>query len=161
MRRIAIIGIGSNLGDKIYNCEAAIDRLEGCRESRIIRRSSFYKTEPVGYLEQDVFINCVVELETALEPHALLRCLKRLEWALGRRETFAGGPRVIDLDILLYNGQKLKSEDLRIPHPHLHKRAFVLVPLCEIDPNVYHPCLKRTAGELLEALGEIEGVKKV
>lgn len=161
MRNVAIIGIGSNLGDKISNCESAINRLGSCRENRILRRSSFYKTAPIGYVEQDWFVNCVVKVETTWGPYELLECLKNLESALGRRETFVWGPRVIDLDILLFNSDEFTSKDLQVPHPHLHERAFVLVPLCEIDPEVVHPVLNRTARRLLEDLGEVEGVEKI
>jgi len=161
MKNIALIGIGSNLGSKINNCESAIDRLGGLRETRIIRRSSFYKTEPVGYGEQDWFVNCVIRVETGFGPYELLGCLKNLERALGRQRTFHWGPRVIDLDILLFNREEFTNKDLQIPHPHLHERAFVLVPLCEIDPEAVHPGLKKTARSLLEDLGEIEGVEKI
>ena len=161
MKNIALIGIGSNLGDKISNCESAIDRLGGFRENRILRRSSLYKTEPVGYSEQDWFVNCVIKVETIFGPYEILGHLKELERAFGRRKTFFWGPRVIDLDILLFNSEEFTSKDLQIPHPHLHERAFVLVPLCEIDPEAVHPGLQKTAQKLLEELGEIEGVKKL
>ncbi len=161
MKNIVIIGIGSNLGDKVGNCESAMERLGGCRANRILRRSSFYRTEPVGHVKQDFFVNCVIKVETALTPYDLLGCLKKLERALGRRKTVVWGPRVIDLDILLFNREEFSSKDLQIPHPRLHERAFVLVPLCEIDPDVVHPGLKTTAGKLLENLGEIEGVEKI
>ncbi len=158
---IAFIGIGSNLGDKINNCECAIFRVGGLEGTRIIQRSSFYKTEPVGYLDQDWFVNAVVKVETAWGPHRFLRCLKDLERGLGRQKTLFWGPRVIDLDLLLFNGEQFTSKDLHLPHPHLHERAFVLVPLCEIDPEAVHPGLKKTAQELLVDLGEIEGVEKI
>lgn len=161
MKNIALIGVGSNLGDKIGTCESAIDRLDRLKGIRIRKRSSFYKTEPVGYLEQDWFVNCVIKVETAFGPCELLGCLKNLEGALGRRKTFLWGPRVIDLDILLFNEEELRSEDLQIPHPRLHERAFVLVPLCEIDPQAFHPCLNQTAQKLLENLGEIKGVERI
>jgi 2-amino-4-hydroxy-6-hydroxymethyldihydropteridine diphosphokinase len=161
MGNVALIGIGSNLGDKIRNCEAAIDWLEGIDQNRVLKRSSFYKTEPVGYAEQDWFVNCVIKVETAFGPAELLRSLKRGEKALGRRKTFGWGPRVIDLDILLFNGESFTGAELEIPHRRLHERAFVLVPLCEIDPEAVHPGLKKTASELLEDLGEFEGVEKI
>jgi 2-amino-4-hydroxy-6-hydroxymethyldihydropteridine diphosphokinase len=160
-KNTAIIGIGSNVGDKIANCEAAIIRLEACTENRILGRSSLYKTEPVGYVEQDFFINCVIKVETKLAPDELLGCLKKLEKALGRKETFCWGPRIIDLDVLFFNGEEYRSADLQIPHPRVHERAFVLVPLCEIDPDLFHPALKKTARRLLADLGEITGVEKI
>ena len=161
MKKVAIIGIGSNLGDKIGNCEAAINHVENCGENRVLQRSSLYRTMPVGYVEQDSFVNCIIKIETGLGPHELLKCLKGLESFLGRRETFTWGPRVIDLDILLYEGEEIAVADLQIPHPRLHERAFVLVPLCEIDPQAVHPGLKKTVGELLEDLGETRGVEKI
>ncbi|MBW2057506.1 MAG: 2-amino-4-hydroxy-6-hydroxymethyldihydropteridine diphosphokinase [Deltaproteobacteria bacterium] len=161
VKNIAWIGIGSNVGDKVGNCQAAIDRLNSCRENRVLRCSSLYRTEPVGYLNQDWFINCVVRLETALGPEEFLSRLKNLEKALGRKKTFTWGPRVIDLDILLFNREKLSTQDLQIPHPRLHERAFVLVPLCEIDPEAVHPGLKKTASRLLADLGKVEGVEKI
>jgi 2-amino-4-hydroxy-6-hydroxymethyldihydropteridine diphosphokinase len=161
MKNIAIVGIGSNLGDKIKNCESAIDRLGRFRENRILQRSSLYKTEPMGYTAQDWFVNGVIKVETRWGPHALLGCLKRLERALGRRKTWPWGPRVIDLDLLLFNREEIQTKDVQIPHPHLHERAFVLVPLCEIDPEAVHPVLRKRAKELLKDLGEITGVEKI
>ncbi len=161
MKNIVLIGVGSNLGDKVSTCRSAIDRLDHLKEIRILKRSSLYKTEPVGYLDQEWFVNCVIKVETAFGPYELLGCLKNLEGALGRQKTFLWGPRVIDLDILLFNKEELRSKGLQIPHPHLHERAFVLVPLCEIDPQAFHPCLNKTARTLLENLGEIKGVERI
>ena len=161
MTHSAFIGIGSNLGDKLRNCASAITQIGASEESRVLRRSSFYRTEPVGFRDQDWFVNCVIEVETTLEPLALLVSLKHLETKLGRRVTFPGGPRVIDLDLLLFDSETIQNDDLEVPHPRLHERAFVLVPLCEIDPEVVHPWLKRTARWLLEALGEITGVERI
>ena len=161
MNHIALIGIGSNLGDKVGNCTSAIGQIERVRENRILQQSSFYKTDPVGYTAQDWFINCVVKVETALEAHNLHACLKNIESILGRQKTFPWGPRLIDLDLLLFGRQRLNSGDLQIPHPRLHERAFVLVPLCEIDPGVIHPGLGKTARRLLRELGEVRGVEKI
>jgi 2-amino-4-hydroxy-6-hydroxymethyldihydropteridine diphosphokinase len=161
MSNIAIIGIGSNLGDRIANCQSAMSRLGNCHHTRVLDRSSLYETAPVGYVDQDPFINCVIKIETMLDPLGLLQCLSSLERTLGRKKTFVWGPRVIDLDILLFNTEEWKSKDLQIPHPRLHERAFVLVPLCEIDPQVVHPSLRKTSRELLEDLGETVGVEKI
>jgi 2-amino-4-hydroxy-6-hydroxymethyldihydropteridine diphosphokinase len=106
-------------------------------------------------------VNCVIKVETVSGPYELLADIKNLEKALGRKKTFFGGPRVIDVDILLFNREEFRGKDLRIPHPRLHERTFVLVPLCEIDPEAFHPGLKKTARRLLEDLGEIEGVEKI
>jgi len=161
MENVAFIGIGSNLGDKIRNCESAIERLAELTGNRILGRSSLYKTEPVGYRDQDWFINCVVKIGTAWEPQGLFCHLKDIEKALGRQKTFMGGPRVIDLDLLLYNEDRYSDIDVQIPHPRMHERAFVLVPLCEIAPETVHPGLGKTVRKLLEALGETEGVEKM
>jgi 2-amino-4-hydroxy-6-hydroxymethyldihydropteridine diphosphokinase len=161
MNHIAFIGIGSNLGDKVGNCKSAIGRLGRVGENRILRQSSFYKTDPVGYRAQDWFINCVVKVETALKAHDLLACLKMIERVLGRWKTFPWGPRLIDLDLLFFDRQRLNSGDLQIPHPRLHERAFVLVPLCEIAPDMIHPGLGKTARRLLRELGEVTGVEKI
>jgi len=161
MENVAFIGIGSNLGDKIRNCKSAVEGLAKLRGSRVLVSSSLYKTEPVGYREQDWFVNCVVKIGTAWGPHALFRHLKEIEKILGRQKTFMWGPRVIDLDLLLYNTDRYSDRDLQIPHPRLHERAFVLVPLCEIAPAVIHPALGKTARKLLEALDETEAVEKM
>ncbi len=161
MGNTVLLGIGSNLGDKIGNCQSAIDRLGECGENRIIRCSSLYKTDPVGHREQGWFVNCVIKVETTFGPFELLAYLKNLESALGRRKTVVWGPRVIDMDILLFNREEFEGDELQIPHPRLHERAFVLVPLCEIDPEAFHPRLKKTARELLADLGKIEGVEKI
>ncbi len=161
MRNVVLLGIGSNLGDKIGNCESAINRLEALKEIRIIQRSSLYRTKPVGFYQQDWFVNCALKAETVLGPYELLACLKKLERALGRGKTFRWGPRIIDLDILLFNRDEFISKDLQIPHPRLHERAFVLVPLCEIDPETFHPGLKKNVQRLLKELGEIDGVERI
>ncbi len=161
MGNIALLGIGSNLGDSIRNCESAIEDLDARREIRVIRRSSFYITDPVGYTQQNSFVNCAIKIETTFGPCELNTCTKKLEKALGRQKTVRWGPRVIDLDILLFNRDEFTSKDLQIPHPRLHERAFVLVPLCEIDPKAFHPRLKKTAEEILEELGDVEGVKRI
>lgn len=148
------IAIGSNLGDKTANCRNAIERLAAAGDVTLAAQSPFYTTEPVGFTAQDWFVNAVIEVRTLLEPLGLLSRLKAIEQALGRRpsaERF--GPRVIDLDILLYDQAVVCLPGLEIPHPRMHLRRFVLVPLCDIGPDVVHPILKQTARALLDALG--------
>jgi dihydroneopterin aldolase/2-amino-4-hydroxy-6-hydroxymethyldihydropteridine diphosphokinase len=149
-RHIAYIGIGSNLGDKLYYCEKAISEILKVGRHKLLAKSSFFKTEPVGYLSQDWFVNGVIKIETDLEPSELLRTLKRIEAKLGRAETFRWGPRTIDLDILFFDDIEIQIGDLRIPHPLVQDRKFVLIPLAEIDRDLIHPVLKRTIQELID-----------
>ncbi len=148
---IAYIGIGSNLGNRQKNCTRAIELLEK-RGIVIKKKSSMYETEPWGVEEQPQFINVVLEAETSLEPHELLRMLKDVEREVGRGITFKWGPRIIDLDILLFDDLFLRDNSLQIPHPLMHERDFVLKPLCEIAPEKIHPLLKMTMCDLLSKL---------
>jgi 2-amino-4-hydroxy-6-hydroxymethyldihydropteridine diphosphokinase len=133
----AYIGIGSNLGDKEENCAKALSLLEQ-KGIKIVRPSSVIETEPWGVREQQKFLNMAVEVTTDLLPDQLLRKLKEVE-----------GPRVIDLDILFYDDMVYSSPELEIPHPHMHEREFVLMPLCEIAPDKIHPVLKKSVQEML------------
>jgi 2-amino-4-hydroxy-6-hydroxymethyldihydropteridine diphosphokinase len=148
---IAYIGIGSNLGNRQKNCCRAIELLE---KSGIVvkKRSSMYETEPWGVTGQPLFINMALEVETALEPHHLLRMLQDIEKEIGRGETFKWGPRIIDLDILLFDDLFLRDNSLQIPHPLLQERDFVLKPLCDIAPEKIHPLLKVSIRDLLQEL---------
>lgn len=130
------IGVGSNLGDKLKNINRSLELLIGRSDVVLINRSSFYMTDPVGYLEQDWFLNMVVEIETLLNPRELLSYLMAIENEMGRQREIHWGPRIIDLDILLYGQLEIKSPDLQIPHPRLRERAFVIVPLAEIAPDL-------------------------
>ena len=161
MAHIAYIGIGSNLGDKVYQCEKAISDILRADQSKLLAKSSLFKTKPIGYTSQDWFVNSVIKIETDLKPLDLLRLLKDIESRLGREKTFRWGPRVIDLDILLFDEEEIEMEGLQIPHPRLQERQFVLIPLAEIDPEVIHPVLKKTIRELLENIKEDQGVEKI
>lgn len=147
---ICYIGIGSNVGDSLANCQEAVARLSGIPETVLERISSFYKTEPVTDFpadetvqevlkHQDWFTNAAAEIRTLLLPHDLLMKLQDIEKTMGRVRTFAGAPRVIDLDLLLYGQEVINEKDLVVPHPSMHKRRFVLEPLCEIASYVIHP----------------------
>lgn len=153
------IGFGSNLGLKRENCLRGLRALKGHEAISLLSLSSLYRTEPVGFEAQDWFLNGVVKVSTALPPRELLGLLKDIERGVGRRKTFRWGPRVLDLDILLYGGLVLREEGLELPHPRMHERAFVLVPLAEIAPEAYHPLLRKTARQLLQGLGEVKGVE--
>jgi 2-amino-4-hydroxy-6-hydroxymethyldihydropteridine diphosphokinase len=161
MGHIAYIGIGSNLGDKLQRCEKAISEILRVDRHKLLAKSSFFKTQPVGYTSQDWFVNGVVKIETDLEAPELLRALKTIESQLGRTETFRWGPRTIDLDILFFDDLDIHTEELQIPHPLIQNRQFVLIPLAEIDRNLIHPVLKRTVQELLNNFKEDQGVKKL
>ncbi len=160
MRHIAYIGIGSNIDDKVGQCERAISEILKIDRNRLLAKSSFFKTQPIGYKDQDWFINGVIKIETDLNPHELLKDLKAIESKLGRVETFHWGPRFIDLDLLFFDHEEIKTKDLCVPHPHLHKRQFVLVPMAEIDRDFIHPVFKMTIQDLLDNLKEDQGVEK-
>ena len=149
----AYISVGSNLGRKLENCRNAITALACSGKCRLIDQSLVYQTEPVDYKDQDWFVNYVVKIETTLDPYSLLDTLKSIERDVGRtRDTVRFGPRVLDLDIILFNAMVVDTLNLVIPHPRMHKRHFVLKPICDIDPNIIHPVFHRTMLSLLEDL---------
>ena len=154
----AYIGLGSNIGDKMASCRRALDLLS--RAGRVTRVSSFYCTEPVGFADQEPFLNAVCEIETGLSPLALLAACHIIEEELGRNRLFRWGPRTIDLDILLYGDQVMNTVELTIPHPRMTERRFALVPLCEIAPQAVDPVSKKTISRLLEELGDSHRVTR-
>jgi 2-amino-4-hydroxy-6-hydroxymethyldihydropteridine diphosphokinase len=144
---VAYLGVGSNIGKREENCLRAIELMEE-NGLKITKKSGMYETKPWGVKDQPAFINMAVEAETDASPHELLLLLKRIEREAGRRPGKRWGPRVLDIDILLYENLIMNENDLSIPHPLMHKRAFVLEPLSEIAPGRIHPVLHKTIKQL-------------
>ena len=153
------IGLGSNVGDRESNLRKAMELLK--EKMKLVKVSSMYETEPMYLKDQPWFVNCVAKLETDLTPKELLVYLKDIERRLGRQKSVGYGPRSIDLDILFYGNEIVEESDLKIPHPRLHERRFVLVPLVEIEPGRVHPIYRRSASTLLANLNSNESVRKL
>jgi 2-amino-4-hydroxy-6-hydroxymethyldihydropteridine diphosphokinase len=154
------LSLGSNLGDRAAHIEQALTLL-GEEGVRIVRRSSFYQTEPVEFQAQGWFLNIAVEAETELMPRQLLRTIRFIEHELGRKRIVRAGPRTVDIDILLYGANIVSAAELEIPHPRMTERRFVLVPMAEIAPALRHPVLRLTMTELLAATNDRSHVRKL
>ena len=156
----AYIGFGSNIGDRLAHIQNAIHTLSKTEGITLQKISSVYKTAPVGYEAQAEFLNGVAAIQTSLSPLSLLHTLKDIETEVGRQHRIRWGPREIDLDILIYGDLCLQTEKLVIPHPEMHLRGFVLVPLAEIAPDVVHPVFQETVQTLFEHLDGDKSISK-
>jgi len=150
------IGIGSNLGDRIANISKGVALFSSY--GNIESMSSVYETEPEGLKGQPDFLNCVIKVQVEMEPAHLLALLKKIEKEMGRKRGRRNGPRLIDLDLLFYNNRVIDTPDLKVPHPHLPQRAFVLVPMVEIARGFLHPALHKS---MLQLLTELESAARV
>jgi 2-amino-4-hydroxy-6-hydroxymethyldihydropteridine diphosphokinase len=148
VKRTVYLSLGSNVGDRAKNLRKAIAALGNAGVS-VMRGSSLYETEPVDYLDQPWFLNCVVEAETELPALELLRVVRGIETQMGSKKLIAKGPRLIDIDILFYGNEIIDTPELQVPHPRMHLRRFVLEPLAEIAPNAQHPVSHLSVSELL------------
>ena len=155
------IGIGSNLGNRQNHCEWAIEQLRQLPSTQVTKISSFFETEPVELEDQHWFINAVVEIQTDLSPEELLASCRSLEESLGRVRAVRYGPRTIDLDLLFYGQQVMNTEELTLPHPRLHERQFVLIPLVEIAPDLFHPVQKASVKSLMDKIPDQKTVRRL
>lgn len=153
------LGIGSNLGNPLEFCKRAIEKLSLVEGFRLIKTSSFYLTSPYGFEDQNDFVNCAVLGLSMIDPKRLLDEILRIENLLGRKRDVRWGPRTIDIDILLFGNHVIMEEGLIVPHPELHKRRFVLVPLLEINKDLIHPVFGRRLRDFLRGIGRTQRVK--
>jgi 2-amino-4-hydroxy-6-hydroxymethyldihydropteridine diphosphokinase len=154
---IVYLALGSNLENRLANLKQAVAALPPQMEVKA--KSHVYETPPWGYEDQPKFLNQVIKVKTYLEPEPLLKHIKRLEITLGRKPSFQNGPRLIDIDILFYDDLILDTPSLVLPHPGLHERGFVLLPLMDIDPDLVHPVNKKSIREMV-ALSDVRGIEK-
>ena len=159
MPKSVYLSLGSNLGDRAANLKSAIDRLRDLGE--VVAVSSFYETEPIEVVAQPWFLNCAAKLDSEKTAEQLLAGILQLEHAMGRQRKLNKGPRIIDIDILLFGNSITATPELTIPHPAMQQRRFVLEPLAEIAPEVRHPRLHRTIRQLRDELATGQAVKKV
>ena len=159
MHKIVYLSLGSNLDDRAANLRTALEKLGDLGTVNSV--SAFYETEPVGLTAQPWFVNCAAKLDTEKMPRQLLKGVLNLEQEMGRQRKQKNGPRIIDIDILLFGTSVIETAGLTVPHPRMHERRFVLEPLAEIAPDVRHPVFKRTVRELRDALPPGQTVRRV
>ncbi len=154
MNHKVLIGIGSNIGDKINNCIIAIKRIKEDKRVVLLKQSSFYLTSPVSYIMQEDFINCAICIDWDSTPLELIKLLNNIEKDMGRIKEIPKGPRIIDLDIIFFGDLVLDTDLLKIPHPEAHRRKFVIIPCTEIEPEIIHPVFQKKLKCFLSELGE-------
>ncbi|MDR7002265.1 2-amino-4-hydroxy-6-hydroxymethyldihydropteridine diphosphokinase [Neobacillus niacini] len=159
MENTALISLGSNMGNRYDYLSNAIKQLINNPKIKLVNCSSVYETDPVGYEDQDLFLNMVMEIKTNYSAHELLEICLKTEQQLGRKREIKWGPRTIDLDILMYNQENIETENLIVPHPRMHERAFVIVPLLEIHPDMIIPGMEKPLQTSLDELPDKEGVR--
>jgi 2-amino-4-hydroxy-6-hydroxymethyldihydropteridine diphosphokinase len=159
LKNIAYISIGSNMGDRVNFFKKAVQLLDQDEGISLVDISSLYETDPVGYVEQPLFLNAVLKVETIYGPEELLEKCLEVEQILGRNREIRWGPRTLDLDILLYNQENIETESLSVPHPRMLERAFVIIPLLELNPGIMLPKVETPLNDILEEIQDNEGVR--
>ncbi|MFY4777255.1 2-amino-4-hydroxy-6-hydroxymethyldihydropteridine diphosphokinase [Metabacillus sp. RGM 3146] len=159
MRHTCYLGLGSNIGNRENYLKMAIESLKNEPAVKVGRLSSIYETDPVGYVDQEPFLNMAAEVFTSLKPEELLDVTRSIEEKLGRKRDIKWGPRTLDLDILLYNHENIETEQLIVPHPRMSERAFVLIPLKEVYPHVNIPNCSKPISVIIDQLSDKEGVR--
>ena len=160
MKQTVYLSLGSNVGDRAKNLQNALVALEA-ENVHVVRVSSMFETEPVDYQDQPWFLNCAVHAETQVSPLELLHALRDIEAKMGSQKLVPKGPRLIDMDILLYGDETIDAPELQVPHPRMHLRRFVLEPLAEIAPQARHPILGKSAAEMLANSPDSSAVRKL
>jgi 2-amino-4-hydroxy-6-hydroxymethyldihydropteridine diphosphokinase len=159
LRSIVFLALGSNLGEREENLESAISALQA--QGELLAKSRIYETEPVGYEDQPAFLNQVCKVAMKYSPTELLEVTQRIERELGRKPTFPSGPRIIDIDVLFYGERIIHTTNVDIPHPKIPERRFVLVPMCDIAPNLIHPELGKSMRELVDESTDTHWVRPI
>lgn len=159
MENIAYLSIGSNMGNRLETFQSAIQLLDSEQEISVLDSSSIYETDPVGYTNQACFLNAVLKISTSFKPEELLQVCLRIEAELGRKREIHWGPRTLDLDILLYNQENIETESLIVPHPRMFERAFVMIPLMELEDQIQLPYSTTSLEDILSQISDKEGVR--
>jgi len=157
----ALISIGSNMGDRVNNCILSIKKIKEDKRTVALKRSSLYQTSPVSEIMQDDFINCAISIYWDSTPYELLRMLNSIEEGMGRKRGIPKGPRVIDLDIILFGDMVIDTGQLKVPHPDAHRRKFVIIPCIEIEPEAFHPVFNKKLKDFLCMIGDEQRITKL
>lgn len=157
----ALISIGSNMGERVNNCILSIKKIKEDKRTVALKRSSLYQTSPVSEIMQDDFINCAISIYWDSTPYELLRMLNSIEEGMGRKRGIPKGPRVIDLDIILFGDMVIDTGQLKVPHPDAHRRKFVIIPCIEIEPEAFHPVFNKKLKDFLCMIGDEQRITKL